>query len=301
MADWPDLAAVEVLVAVADHGSLAAAARATGMAQPNVSRSVARLERRFGLPLISRSTTGATLTPQGLLVVEWSRELLSAARRLADGVAALGDGPGTLTLAASHTVAENLIPGWVATLRQGHPELRVRTEVCNSAEVITRLLHGQCDVGFVEGPDAPRGLNHRVVGHDELVLIAPPDHQLTRRRRPLSLAELTEWPLVTREAGSGTRIALDQALEQRGLPPIRPVQEAASNATVRVAVASGAGLAVLSALAVASMVDAHTLVVIPMDVTLRRELRAVWSGPAQPRGPVADLLTIATGPGRQLA
>ena len=80
MAEWPDLAAVEALVAVADHGSLAAAARATGMAQPNVSRSVARLERRFGLPLISRSTTGASLTPQGLLVVEWSRELLAAAR-----------------------------------------------------------------------------------------------------------------------------------------------------------------------------------------------------------------------------
>ena len=62
MAEWPDLAAVEALVAVADHGSLAAAARATGMAQPNVSRSIARLERRFALPLINRSTTGATLT-----------------------------------------------------------------------------------------------------------------------------------------------------------------------------------------------------------------------------------------------
>ena len=48
MATWPDLAAIEALVAVADHGSLAAAARATGMAQPNVSRSIARLERRFG-------------------------------------------------------------------------------------------------------------------------------------------------------------------------------------------------------------------------------------------------------------
>jgi len=46
MQGWPDLAAVEALVAVADHGSLAAAARATGMAQPNVSRSIARLERR---------------------------------------------------------------------------------------------------------------------------------------------------------------------------------------------------------------------------------------------------------------
>lgn len=295
MPDWPDLAAIEALVAVADRGSLAAAARATGMAQPNVSRSIARLERRFGLSLIHRSTTGATLTPQGVVVVEWSRELLDAARRLADGVLALGEGPGSLTLAASHTVAENLVPGWIGALRHEHPDLRIRTEVCNSTEVIGALQAGRCDVGFIEGPDAPRGLNHRVVGQDELVLVAPPGHPLTRRGTPLPIAELADWPLVTREAGSGTRVALDHVLQQRGLPPVRPVQEAASNATVRVAVASGAGLAVLSALAVESMVDTRTLVVVPIDVDLRRDLRAVWPGPAQPRGPVADLLGIAAG------
>lgn len=299
MPDWPDLAAIEALVAVADHGSLAAAARATGMAQPNVSRSIARLERRFGLSLIHRSTTGATLTPQGLVVVEWSRALLEAARRLADGVHALGAGPGSLTVAASHTVAENLVPGWIGALRREHPDLRIRTEVCNSTDVIAQLLHGGSDVGFIEAPAAPRGLNHRIVGHDELVLVAPPDHPLTRRAEPLPIAELARWPLVTREAGSGTRVALDHALEERGLPAVRPVQEAGSNATVRVAVASGAGLAVLSALTVASMVDAHALAVVPMDVPLRRDLRAVWPGPAQPRGAVADLVRIAAAGGRR--
>jgi DNA-binding transcriptional LysR family regulator len=299
MASWPDLAAVEALVAVADHGSLAAAARATGMAQPNVSRSIARLERRFGLSLIHRSTTGATLTAHGLVVVEWSRELLDAARRLADGVLALGEGPGSLTVAASHTVAENLVPGWIGALRRQHSELRIRTEVCNSTEVIAQLLQGQADVGFIEGPDAPRGLNHRVVGHDELLLVAPPGHPLTRRTDPLPIRELAGWPLVTREAGSGTRVALDHALELRGLPPVRPVQEAASNATVRVAVASGAGLAVLSALAVASMIDTHALAVVPMDAILRRDLRAVWPGPAQPLGPVADLVRIAADQARR--
>ena len=295
MERWPDLAAVEALVAVADHGSLAAAARATGMAQPNVSRSVARLERRFGVPLIHRSTTGATLTAQGLVVVEWSRELLDAARRLTEGVEALGEGPGTLSLAASHTVAEHLVPGWVAALRRRHPDLRIRTEVCNSTEVVAALLGGRCDIGFIEGPDAPGGLNHRIVGHDELVLVAPPGHPVTRRRTPLPIAELADWPMVTREAGSGTRVALDQALRARGRPPIEPVQEAAGNATVRVAVAGGAGLAVLSGLAAAAMIDAGTLVAVPMDVELRRSLRAAWPGPAQASGAVADLIGIAAG------
>lgn len=293
MSGWPEPAALEALVAVADNGSLAAAARATGMAQPNVSRSIARLERRFGLALVQRSTTGARLTPHGLVVVEWSREVLDSMGRLADGVAALGEGPGTLRVAASHTIAENLVPGWIAELRAASPDLRVHAEVRNSAEVVADLSQGGCDIGFVEMPDAPRGLNARTVGHDELRLLAPPGHPLTRRRRPLSLDELAGLPLVTREQGSGTRVALDRALARRGLAPVVPVQEAASNATVRVAVSSGAGLAVLSELAVAGALRDGSLVVVPLDTQLRRPLRAVWTGPAKPVGPVAALLSIA--------
>ncbi|HEY5880646.1 MAG TPA: LysR substrate-binding domain-containing protein [Nakamurella sp.] len=51
----------------------------------------------------------------------------------------------------------------------------------------------------MQGSDAPRGLNHRVVGRDELVLVAPPGHPLTRRSAPLPLQDLADWPLVTRE------------------------------------------------------------------------------------------------------
>lgn len=293
MTNWPDLTAIEALVAVADHGSLAASARATGMAQPNVSRSIARLERRFGLQLLHRSTTGARLTSQGLVVVEWSRELLAAARHLHEGVAALGVGAETLRLSASHTVAENLVPGWVATIRARHPDLRIQTDVRNSAEVITHLRQGLCDLGFVEGPDAPSGVNHRIVARDELCLIAPPDHPLARRRTPLSLEQVRELPLVTRESGSGTRVTLDRALVRAGLEPVQPVQEAWSNAGVRVAVASGTGLAMLSGLAVHDALAGGSLVRIPYEPVLRRALRAVWLGPATPTGHVADLIAVA--------
>ena len=114
------------------------------------------------------------------------------------------------------------------------------------------------------------------------MLVAPPGHSLTRRSTPLPLQDLADWPLVTREPGSGTRVALDHALRDRGLPPIEPVQEAASNATVRVAVASGAGLAVLSGLTVASMLESGTLVAVPLEFAVRRDLRVVWPGPADP-------------------
>src|SRR5689334_22141998 len=104
MRQWPDLTALELLVAVADHGSLSSAARALGMAQPNASRSIARLERHLGVTLVIRSTAGSRLTPPGLLIVDWARRVLDSASTLLDGAEALSAGNSALTVAASQTV-----------------------------------------------------------------------------------------------------------------------------------------------------------------------------------------------------
>jgi DNA-binding transcriptional LysR family regulator len=97
--------------------------------------------------------------------------------------------------------------------------------------------------------------------------------------------------LVTREPGSGTRVALDEALGR----PVRSALELASNAAVRVSVASGTAPAVLSRLAVSDALASGTLREIPteLDLRLRRQLRAVWTGPRRLRGAAADLVTIA--------
>lgn len=290
MTNWPDLSALELLVAVADHGSLSAGARAVHVAQPNASRSIARLERHLGVTLLHRSTHGSTLTDSGLLVVEWSRQVIDAARGLAEGAASLAaDSSESLVVAASQTVAEHLLPAWLGALRANHQGVRVEVHVHNTHDVLDDLLEGRCDLGFVEGPHPPRGVHHLVVAHDELVLVAAPDHPLTRRRKPVTAAELAETPLVTREPGSGTRVALNDALGQ----PVRSALELASNAAVRVSVASGTAPAVLSRLAVSDALAAGTLREIPTELDLHRQLRAVWTGPRRLRGAAADLVAIA--------
>lgn len=288
---WPDLAALELLVAVADHGSLSRGARAVGAAQANASRSIARLERRLGLRLLQRATTGSTLTPAGLLVVEWSRETLVAARSVLDGAAALaGDDDGSLRVVASQTVAEHLLPRWLAAFRGAHPQARVAVEVGNTATTLDRVRSGTCDVGFVEGPTAPRGVRHTVVAHDELVLVADPSHPWARRGRPVRDDELASGGLVTRETGSGTRAALEATLGREVLSSL----ELPSNAAVRVAVSSGAGPSVLSLLAVADAVRSGALVRVDLERgPLRRPLRAVWSGPRRPAGAAGELVALA--------
>lgn len=298
MSEWPALAAVELLVAVADHGSLAAGARAVGMAQPNASRSIVRLERHLKLSLLQRSTAGSTLTPAGLLVVEWSRALLFAARDLSDGAAALAaDGSGAMTVAASQTVAEHLLPRWLSELRWTHPDVRVTVRVHNTHDVLDDVLHGRCAVGFIEGPGTPSAVHSLVVARDELVLVVSPAHQWAGRSEPMDATELRETALVTREPGSGTRVALDTALGA----PIQSALELASNAAVRVSVMAGTAPAVLSRLAVADALSVGTLCEVPLTgLDLRRPLHAVWTGPRRLAGPGAELVSIARASGRAI-
>ena len=294
MPSWPDLVALELLVAVADEGSLSAGARAAGVAQPNASRSLARLERQLGLPLLVRSTRGSTMTTQGLLVVEWARPLLAAATTLAEGARTLraADG-GSLTVAASQTVAEHLLPRWLSALRTARPDVTVAAHVHNSSGVVSDVREGRADLGFVEAPSVPRGTHSVVVTGDELVLVVDPSHAWAGRRTRVQADELAATPLVTREPGSGTRVALEEALAPRTMA--RPALELPSNAAVRVSVAAGSGPAVLSRLAVADAVAAGTLRIVEVatSVDLRRPLRAVWTGPRQLSGPAADLVRIA--------
>lgn len=286
-----ELSALETLVAVADEGSLSAAARALGLAQPNVSRSIATLERRLGLVLLRRTTTGSVPTPEGLLVVAWAREVLASADALVRDAATLRDAAEvTLHVVASQTVAEHLLPRWLATLRRRNPGVRVQVEVTNTAGVLAALHNGRAGIGFVEGP-VPRGSVHLApVGHDELVLVCAPELAWAGRARPVGRDDILTDVLVTREAGSGTRGVLDAVLGA----PVAPRLELGSNAAVRVAVEAGAGPAVLSRLAVADALACGALVEVPLAVGgLARPLQAAWTGPQHLAGAPGALLAIA--------
>ena len=308
---WPDLATLELLVALADEGSLSAAARRCGVAQPNASRSIARLERGLGLSLIHRATTGARVTTDGLLVVEWARATLEAARALETGVAALrARTQAPLVVMASQTVAEHLLPGWIAGWQHAaggagaggasphDPSLGetrgISVAVGNTTEVLAAARGGEVDLGFIEGPGAPRGLNSVVVAHDDLVLVVAPQHPWAASSR-VRAEELAATPLVARESGSGTRVALRRALAPLDVAP--PALALASNAAVRVSAAAGTAPAVLSRLAVDDALRAGTLVEVGVDgVDLTRNLRAVWAGPRRLTNPAAAaLLTTAAG------
>jgi molybdate transport repressor ModE-like protein len=287
-----DLATLELLVGVDVHGSVGAASRAAGVAQPNASRALKALERHLGFPLIDRRPTGSALTAQGTVIAHWARRLLADADQLREIAEGFRSGHSAeLTVCASMTVAEHLMPRWLGDYRSAHPAVRIHLQVHNSAQVFDLVSAGKCDIGFVESPSVPRGLHSMVVGRDELVVVVAPDHRWARRRRALTVAELASTPLIAREPGSGTRTTLDLALQE--YERAAPLLELASAAAIRASVLNSVGPAVMSSLAVADQLETGELRRIEVDgLALQRPLRAVWRSPRKLEGPAAALARL---------
>jgi DNA-binding transcriptional LysR family regulator len=277
-----DLMAYDLLLSVARLGSVGAAARAHGISQPAASARMTRLERQLGMVLLERTTRGCRLTAEGALVADWARTAVDAAAALDAGITSLRrSNDSRLPVAASLTIAEYLLPRWLATLRGAAPGTSVALSTGNSDDVAAAVLDGAAQIGFIESPDVPDGLVSRVVAQDRLTIVVAPGHPWARRRSGVTPAELAGTPLVSREEGSGTRRHLERALAAHsGLTLEPPLLELSSTTAIKAAVMENVGPAVLSSLAVAGELSAGSLVRVPVtDLDLGRALRAI-----HPRG-----------------
>ncbi|MEV0251338.1 LysR family transcriptional regulator [Nocardia sp. NPDC050712] len=291
----PDLAALDLLLSVIELGSLGRAAQVHGISQPSASSRIRYLEKLVGTPVLERTTLGSRPTPAGALIAAWARQVVDAAGQLDAGIDALrAERDSRLRVAASQTVAEYLFPGWLMTMRLTAPEVTIALESGNSVEVAQAVLDGKAGIGFIESPQAFRGLESHVVARDRLLVVVAPQHRWARRGS-VTRAELAATALIQREPGSGTRTLFERVLT-RAVPDWQPTValELSSTTAIKTAVAAGVGVSVLSSLAVAADIAAGTLVAPEVaDLDLSRSLRAVWPKGQRPTGPARDLYAIA--------
>lgn len=267
-------AELAAFVAAMECGSVQGAADALELTQSAVTKRLQALERRVGLQLMERGRFGARATEAGRLLYPEARQALAA---LAGARAVLGDLRADtahgLSLAASHTIGEFLLPGWLAAFRQANPQVRPQVDIVNSPGVLAAVREGRVDVGFVEGLDPLDDLDTLVVAHDEIVVVVAAGHRWTRRVH-LPARELAEEHYLTREIGSGTRAVATSALERAGLALV-PALEVASAQSLKRALGGG-GFALMSRLAVDAEVRSGALHALAVpELGLERDLVAV--------------------------
>lgn len=299
----PDLSAMSLLCAVDRTGSMSAAAQEMGYSQQAASSRMRSLESQIGAELVRRSPTGSQLTETGRLVAGWAQGVLGAAERMDFGIAALHERRAArMRVAASLTTSAHLVPGWLVELhrqqlREGNRPTDIELITGNSQKVINAVRNDKAAIGFIETPELPKDLKCRVVGRDELVVVVAGDHPWVKRRAGITLEQLARTPLVTREAGSGTRRALELILKDK-LPDLEqeiPAVELSTESAIKAAVIGGLAPAVLSRLSVADDLALGRLAEVHVrDHELTRPLAAIWrTGRYPSQGPGRDLVAIA--------
>jgi DNA-binding transcriptional LysR family regulator len=210
-----DLRQLSALVAVADHRSFSAAARALYTVQSNVSAHVARLERELDVTLVDRNR--GRLTPEGELVVARARRIQRELDALVADVASLGeDVAGETRLGVIGTTARWLVPQLLTAVHAAHPKVTPIIVEATTTFLVAQLVAGQLDLAVVNLPVDDPDIEASPLFDEELVLLAPMGSPLAQRTE-ISLVELAAHPLVLPPRGTVLRHDLDAEARRAGV------------------------------------------------------------------------------------
>lgn len=284
---------LETFRVVAQAGSVSAAARRLHLSQPAVTGQIRRLEEACGCALFRRTAQGMRLTLQGRALLEPALRLESLLQDAALAVRS-SEPPGELAIAASTTVAGDVLPQLLARFQKREGPLRVRVEVGNTTQVLARVKEGAVPLGVVEGHARAAGLHLSRFLDDELIPVVAGDApaRLLRLRRP---SDLVDVPLLWREPGSGTRAVVERAL-RAALGTVRRTAsdwELGSTEAIKSAAASSVGVAFLSRWSIQPELETGRLRVLDLGLTVQR--RFSWVLPSrEPHGVAGRFLRFAT-------
>ena len=271
-----DLRRLEIFAKVAELGSFSRAAEALFLTQPTVSEHIRALEDELGVQVLDRLGRGAQPTPAGRMLLDYAARMLALAREARQAIDRhQGRVSGELGVGGSTIPGEYVLPTLLGAFRAKHPETSVSLLIGSSRDVSQWVEAGRVEVGVTGARPSTRALHAKALMSDELVVVAPAEHAWAERKT-VSLAEVRAEPLVVRERGSGSREALERALDGAGLDlgAFRVVGEMGSTQAIKQAVRACIGVSIISRRAVDDECRARQLVALPIR-DLRVE-RAFW-------------------------
>ncbi len=210
-----DVRQISSLVAIADHGSFSAAARALYTVQSNVSAHVAKLERDLGVILIDRATL--ELTEEGALVVERGRRILREIEDISADLSALDDVvAGETRIGVIGTTGRWLMPQFLTELRDAHPNVRPIISEGGTSSLLPRLVSGQIDAAIVHLPVDDKELSVHTLFAEDLVLLVHTKHPWSSYRT-LPIIRLGEHPLLLPPRSAALRRIINRAADANGV------------------------------------------------------------------------------------
>jgi DNA-binding transcriptional LysR family regulator len=247
-----DLRRLEIFAKVAELGSFSRAGEALFLTQPTVSEHIRALEEELGVQLLDRLGRGTTPTRAGELLLGYARRMLALGREARQAMDQFqGRLIGELVVGGSTIPGEYVLPGLVGRFKRKYPEISICLLIGGSRQVSAWVEENRVEVGVVGAPPGARSLQASPLMADELVVVMSADHPWAGQGT-ITLEALRAEPMIVRERGSGSREALEHALEGVGLDlgAFRVIGQMGSTQAVKQGVRAGMGVSLVSRRAV---------------------------------------------------
>jgi DNA-binding transcriptional LysR family regulator len=254
---------MRVFEAVARLGSFTRAGEETHMAQPTVSVHMKKLAETVGSPLVRVSSKRVELTAAGEALYGAVRRVMDTFRQLDESLAAIGEAKPAQLRIATTTSGEYLMPPLLAQFLKEHPGVEFSLHVSPRRTVLERFERNEDDLYLLTDPPGGPDIDAEPILPNPLVALAPCDHPLAAEKR-VPFERFACEPLLVREAGSGTRLATDAAFSRHGVKP-RIAMELGSSESIKEAMLSGLGVALLHRYSLGSDIEARRLCVLDVD------------------------------------
>jgi DNA-binding transcriptional LysR family regulator len=243
-----DFRHLETFCRVANLKSFSRAADDLFLTQPTVSGHILSLEQSLSLRLFDRTSREVHLTKAGEVFLKYASKILSFRKDLLNALSEFSQGiKGELSLGASTIPGEYLIPKLMSDFKKEHPHFIICLKIADTKEIVQYVLQDSVEFGIIGAKLNHPSLHFEKYEEDEIVVVAPSDHPLTRKKR-VNVDELLKEPWIIREEGSGTQMAVEKALRKKGksLKQFHVAMEMGSTSSVKEGVKAKLGLAFLS-------------------------------------------------------
>ena len=243
-----DFRHLETFCRVADLKSFSKAADDLFLTQPTVSGHILSLEQSLSLRLFDRTSREVRLTKAGEVFLKYASKILSFRKDLLNALSEFSQGiKGELSLGASTIPGEYLLPKLMGDFKKEHPHFIISLKIADTKEIVQYVLQDNVECGIIGAKLNHPSLHFEKYEEDKIIVVAPPDHPLTRKKR-VNVEELLKVPWIIREEGSGTQMAVEKALRKKGksLKQFHVAMEMGSTSSVKEGVKAKLGLAFLS-------------------------------------------------------
>ncbi|MCW2311991.1 LysR family transcriptional regulator [Rhodoferax antarcticus] len=235
---------IQTFMEVARQRSVSKAAERLFVTQPAVSMQIRQLEDAFGLALVEPLGRNIQLTAAGEAFLTCAANAMGQFKDLEALMAEhVGLKKGRLDLAVVST-SKYFIPMLLVRFTKLHPGIEVKLNIDNRDNVLALMVRNEADLVVMGRSPSHLDCEASVFATNPLVMVAPPDHPLARRKN-LPFSALADYSFVVREEGSGTRAAMHRLFDEHHMP-VKIAMGLPSNETIKQAVMAGMGLSFLS-------------------------------------------------------